>query len=453
MSPSEPAPEETRPGAPARRGQPVGALRLRSFFSTHWQWVFLGQVAAIVGSLALVKVAALVSEPEVFGRFALILAVGFGINAILFTPINAWAYRYYQEARETHRLRTYYLALMLSLGVGVIAATLLVLGCLAVLGRQLERMDISSEMMLVALALGVGAACSDAAVSVANAAFFRRSAAVFLTLATWIRVLVLAVAYLAGARSAQGFGLAVALATVALVPIQAWTLRRSEKLPRTDDPRPDRAYLSSLLRYALPFFLWGIPGYIVAFGDRLVLAYYTDSATVGVYAAMAAATTNLISAAGGAANRVIEPTLFASSGAGTDAARVDPALRTVGISTAVIVPIAAPVVLVYLLWPDLVITLFSSADYRSGSRHLWLLLVAATIFVASQQLMYRGYILKRLGPYLPTRLAHAALVAAGLVFAIPRYGLSGLIGTLVVAHSLQFVLVAATNRFRLPGPR
>jgi O-antigen/teichoic acid export membrane protein len=191
---------------------------------------------------------------------------------------------------------------------------------------------------------------------------------------------------------------------------------------------------------------------VLGFGDRLLLAYYASSATVGVYVAMSAATINVMNAASAAANRVMEPTLFAASGSGEDPGRVRPALRLVDVTSALLLPLAIPIVVVYALWPGAVLTFFASSSYRSGASYLWLLLVASTLFLAAQQLMYRGFILKRPGVYVPLRFAHAALLAAGLVFAIPRYGLTGMIVTIAAAHGAQLVLVAIMNRVRLRLP-
>lgn len=445
----------SRKGAPPtlaiRTGQPVGPLRLRSFLSARWQWIFFGQIAAVLGTLALVKVAAVASTPGIFGRFALILAVGWGINAILFAPIAGWALRYYQEAREARRLRAYYHTLVFALLCASFLATVITGVAVLLLKGGLHRMHITPAMMGIALVMGLSISYSDAAIAVAHAAFFRRSAAVFVVLSSWIRVLAVGVVYVAGATSAQAFGLALGLAVLLLLPVQVWNLRRNED-SEEGGSGIDISYRASLKDYSVPLFLWGIPGYVLGFGDRLLLAYFTNPATVGIYAAMTAATINLTNAASSAANRVLEPTLFAASGSAKDATRVRPAVRMVNLTTGLIAPLALPFVGLYFVWPKAIITLFASGSYHRDSQYLWILLLASVIYLASQQLVYQGFILKKPGVYVPLKYFHAAILATGLVLTIPRYGLRGMILTLLAAHLLQLILVALTNRYRLRLP-
>ena len=417
-------------------------------FGTRWQWILLAQFASAAGTWAVVKSVSNLTDVAGFGRFGIILAVAFAVNTLLFGPLAAWAQRHFQEAREQGAHHAYYRALGYAVLICTVVGGVVPLVAATFLTRPLARVGLTLGSVAVGLALGLIMSYSDTAIAITNAAFKRRSAAAFLVVGTWIRVLAVITAWLVGARSATAYAASIALALALLVVVQVRELardRRSWSVP----PREPRSFLPSLREFMLPLVIWGLPGYVLSFGDRLLLAYFTGPSLVGVYVAMTAATVNVGYTFSAAANRVLEPAIYLASGAGVDAERVRRAHRVIRLTTLAAVVLSVPLLVVYALWPKPIIAFFSSGKYATHAGYLWVLLLSTVVFLLGQQLMLHGLVVKRPWVYVPIKFVHAGALATGLVLLVPRYGLAGVVWALLAAHSLQLLMVVGTNRVRL----
>jgi O-antigen/teichoic acid export membrane protein len=421
---------------------------LRPVFAAGWQWIFLAQLVNLTGTWALVKVVSNLVGVEEFGHFGIMLAVAFGVNALLFGPVAAWAQRHYQEAVEAAALSAYYRTLAVVLAAAALAGTTPLL-LAASYSSLVHRVGLSTGVVALALVLGIVFGLSDVLVAIANAAFHRRPAAAFLVASTWIRVGAVGIAYLAGEKSAPAFVAAMSIALALMIPVQLVALRRREREVPPSPASLEQSYLNTVYRFLLPLVLWGVPGYILSFGDRFLLAYYTTPATVGVYVAMSAATINVVNSFSAAANRVLEPAIYAASGAGSDPARARRAHEMVRVTTTLAVLAAAPLVILYALFPERVVSFFSSGAYTGKADYLWLMLIATIVFAAGQQLIVHGLVLKRPWVYVPIKYVHASVLVVALLYSVPRWGVPGVVYSLLAAHALQLCLVVATNRVRL----
>jgi O-antigen/teichoic acid export membrane protein len=418
---------------------------LRPVFSAEWQWIFVAQLANVVGTWAVVKVVSNLAGAAQFGRFGIIIAVAYAVNTLLFGPLAGWAQRHYQEAREAGSFHAYYRAAAVALIVCTVGGTVLPLTVGLLAPRLLARVELTRGSLAVALGLGIVLSYCDIAIAIANAAFQRRAASVFLVATTWVRVAAVLAAWTAGARTARALAAAMIVGIALIVPVQVWLLlrdRRSWVRSRSDN----QSFMPSLLHFMLPLVVWGLPGYVLTTSDRFLLAYFSGPAVVGVYIAMAAATINVGNAFSAAANRVLEPWIYSASGAGVDPVRIRRAGNVINTTTGLAVIASLPLVAVYALWPKPVIAFFSSSAYGAHAGLLWLMLCAAIIFLVAQQLMLHGLVVKRIWIYVPIKFVHASMLAAALIVLIPREGLSGVVYALLLAHSVQLAMITAANR-------
>ena len=427
----------------------IRAATLRPILGADWQWIIFAQLAAVAGTLILLKIVANIASPEGFGRFGLILAVAGGVNSLAFGPVIAWTSRHYQEGRETGRLRAYFRTLAMASAIATGAMCSVVLVFIALAPSLMTRVGITPLSGILGLTVGVLFGANEVAVAVSNAALRRRPAALFLVGARWVPVAVVGIAYLAGLRSVDAYATAVAIALALVLVVQIGQLVRVEA--RESRKRPlagsGGSYLRSLSTYALPYVLWGIPAYVITFGDRYVLAYLTDAATVGAYIAMSTATMSAVGVFGMAINRVLEPALYATAGDSSDRDRVSQAHRMVRMAVIAIIVAIVPIVAIYGMFPREVIALFTSASYGAFAGHLWVLMLAGLFFLIGQELFLHGSIEKRVWAYLPVRLIHVAIFATGMVVLVPKLGLPGLTIALVVGYLSQVLLALAASRW------
>jgi O-antigen/teichoic acid export membrane protein len=208
-----------------------------------------------------------------------------------------------------------------------------------------------------------------------------------------------------------------------------------------------RAVRRSVLTYTAPFLVWGVPGYVLTFGDRLLLAYYSTVTAVGVYAAMVAATMSVGNAANAAISRVLEPEIFAIAGSGEDASRKQRAHRAVTRTIRLLSIAAVPVVVIYVLFPTEIIKIVSSGQYTGHAEQLWLMAVASALFLVGQVSVFHGLIEKRPWAYLPAKFAHAIILLATMLLLVPKHGVNGVVVAVLISQVAQLALVLGTNRY------
>ena len=425
---------------------PAGTFgRIGAVLDTRWHWVAIAQILQAAGMFALFKLTAHLLSVSSFGRFALALAVAGGVNVVLAGPLAGWASRHYQEAAESSSVRSYRWALISASVVG--SALLAVTVATVTLAAPGAVRDISLSPQLFALGVTVGLAGGlvDVAIASFNVAFRRRTAATILLLSAWVRVAAVIGAYSAGFDTEQSFLLAMVGALAILGIVSCVLLFRF----LDDGPRVAVAtdsLLPGLVRYASPFLVWGIPGYLIVFGDKLVLARYEDAGTVGVYAAMIAATVSIGAFAIAVVVRVVEPAVWRTAGSGDDPDRLARAHALIHRVVIILAVSTVPAILAYAAFPQTIITLFSSSAYTGSADKLWLLAVATAFFVVGQQLTFHGLVEKRPAIYIPAKFLHATLLVVLLFVLIEGYGLDGAIYALIVANAVQLGAVALTNR-------
>lgn len=422
---------------------------LRPLFDADWQWIILAQLAAVAGTLILLKVVANVAPPDDFGRFGLILAVAGGVNSVAFGPVIAWTNRHYQEGREAGRLQAYFRTLAAASAIAIAATSTVVFLVIALAPNMIARLGIAPQQGLLGLIIGILLSANEVAVAVSNAALRRRPAAVFLIGGRWFPVVFVLASYGLGFRSVNAYAAAVAIALSAVLMVQIGQIVMIELTESKQRPPAvtGGSYLRSLATYALPYVLWGIPAYLIIFGDRYVLAYFTDPATVGAYIAMSAATMSAVNVFGTAVNRVLEPAIYATSGASVDRERVVRAHRMIRTAILMIIVVLVPIVAIYSIFPGEVITLFTAASYGTYAGYLWVLMLAGLFFLIGQELFLHGNVEKRLWAYLPVRLIHVTIFAVGVAVLVPKGGLPGLTIAILIGYVAQVLLVLAANRW------
>lgn len=421
---------------------------LQTLFTADWQWIVVAQLIAVAGTLILLKVVANVASSGDFGRFGLVLAVAGGVNSLAFGPVIAWANRYYQEGHEAGRLPAYFRALAAAAAIAITATSSLVFIAIAVAPNVIARLGIAPQLVLLGLLAGILQSANEVLVAVSNAALRRRPAALSLIGSRWLPVVLVLASYGLGFRSVEAYAAAVSIALITVLAIQIGQLVLIESFERTQrtPARAGDSYLRTLITYALPYVLWGIPSYVITFGDRYALAYFTNPTTVGAYIAMTTATISAVNILGAAVNRVLEPAVYATVGSGIIRERVDRAHRMIDSSILIMVVVLVPIVAAYAIVPREVIALFTAAPYSTHADILWALMLAGVLFLVGQELYLHGNVEKRMWPYLPVRLLHAAVFVIGVVLLLPQAGLLGLVIALLVSYFAQILFVLATNR-------
>lgn len=410
----------------------------------RWLWVASAQGLAFVGTFGVLKTAAVVLEVEQFGHLAIGLAAAGAVNMLATGPLTSWAVRHYQEADEARALRTYLRAVerAFTIGAGVVAGGVAFVAI--AVPEIVAVLHLPAATPMLGVGLGVASGTCDLFTGIVSAALRSRTTAAYLVLSPAVKIAAVVLVAMAGYGSATSILAAMAAATLLLAAVQAFHVHRmlSVGISRASSPALTG---KAIIRYAAPFALWALPAYVIAFGDRLTLAHYESPRTVGVYAAMAAATLGVVNALTSVTNRVVEPRVYAIAGDASDCARCARAHGAIGLATGAMAMVAVPVVMMYALWPAEVIRVFASSAYTSDADLLWVLGSSGALFALSQQLILHGLVEKRPWVYLPAKFAHATFLVILLVILGPRFGLAGVVYALLFAHLFQVVLLIVTN--------
>jgi O-antigen/teichoic acid export membrane protein len=447
VKPTDQSRSQISTGQVLERARQVAAV-IRPIFASDWQWIVAAQVGAVLGTFGMLKLVANLASPTEFGRFALILAVAAGVNALAFGPIIAWASRHYQEAREAGRLASYRRAAGLGWLIGVLGTATIAVVAIFTIQEVLSRAGLTTITTLMGLVAGIAVSTSDLGVAVSNAALRRRSAALFLAASRWLPLAAIAIGHIAlRLTSVESYAALMIVSTALLAAMQTAMIVRDDRGAHGWTMPGDWEYVRALGSYASPYLVWGIPSYLISSGDRFLLAYFTSPAVVGIYAAMSAATTNAVGLVATAGNRVLEPTLYLISGAGANEARRAQAHELVSVTTRLMLLVSLPFVALYFAAPIPIIRVFAADEYAGFANQLWVLLLGSVMFFVSQQLILHGLIEKRPWIYLPSKILHATILVGAIAYLVPPLGLSGLASALLFAHSTQVGLVVITNRW------
>lgn len=430
----------------ARRSRPVlDRVSPRTLLSGGSQWVLISQILAFAGAFLLIKLAATLGSVAQFGRFVVVFAMAGAVNSLIFGPIGQWASRHYQEAHATGELRAYYRTAAVSVVAGVGVCGVLTVAFMRT--ALLERLGLTDILFVLGVLFGVASGINEVSIAITNAARRRRLSSVAILASSWLRIAGLLLVYGLGGRSLLGWVAGIVVAIGALATAQIFLLIREYASCKGE--LPGNSYLGSVRTYMLPFIVWGLPAYALTLGDRVLVAYFSDPVTVGIYAAMVSATMSVANVVTGSVSRAVEPTIYAVSGEVHDDARMRQAHMLVRYTVIATVALAGPYVFVCWLWPNRIIALFASAEYGSHGGRLWLLAAAAMVFLLSQQIIMHGLVEKRPWLYIGPRYVHAVLLVTGLFVLVPKSGLNGAIWSVLAAQIVQLALVVLVNRVGL----
>lgn len=420
-------------------------------------WPFLGHLIALIGQFALLKIIALIGTVELFGTFALTMAVVAGLNILLFGPLTQWAIRHYQESFENSVLKEYYALIhgYILITILVIFLLLLVTYIFGLSISFLEEIGFGTEVVIFSVLFALLTCINDLLSSILNATSNKLIASFFFVINSWGKVLAVGIVFISGDVTLINILHWIVILLFMVTLLQYWFLKSVEvdKLKKNICKIELTKKFTEMKTYILPFLIWGIAAYVGSMGDRWIVAKYLDASSLGIYAAMVISTLSVVSAINAAYSKAVIPFIFRVSGSGEDRDRFKYANKTIHNFSLVLSIGYIPLLIIYYLWPDVVISIFTSADYTNYSGMLWHLMIGAIAFNLSQFLITHGLVNKEPKIYLPAKIFHGVFLMILLVALVPIYGVSGAVYAVLLSHITQLSLVIMINkkfnRFRI----
>jgi O-antigen/teichoic acid export membrane protein len=281
-------------------------------------WIITGQIAAVLGSLVLVRLLTEYLPPDQFGQLALGLSVAGLVNQVVMGGITVGISRFYSIAAErqdlggylkdSFRLMGYATGAVLIIGL-ILSTALLGLGYSQWLG-------IAAAAMVFSVLSGYNSALSG----IQNAARQRAIVAFHGGADAWLKILFAFCLVLWLGTSSTAVVIGYAFSSLLITVSQLFFLRRTIE-PQQAQNANRLVWAPQIWAYSLPFTNWGAFTWMQQISDRWALQAFATTSDVGQYAVMFQLGYTPIALVTGMAVSFIGPILYQRSGDATDQVR------------------------------------------------------------------------------------------------------------------------------------
>ncbi len=406
-------------------------------------WIVIGQIVAVAGTLALVRVLTEYLNPVQYGQLALGLTIAGLVNQVVLGGIIAGIGRYYSIAAEYKDLggflhATFYL---LAYATAVVA----IIGLIIVLGLYWLDYIHWIGMVMAALVFSVLSSYNATLSSIQNAARQRAVVAFHGGLDAWLKIgLAVGIMLWLGVSSTSVI-IGYACSSLLNVVSQLFFLRRTI-IPQRPPTRNRHQWAPQIWAFSVPFTTFGGFTWMQQVSDRWALQAFATASDVGQYAVLFQLGYTPIALITGVAISFFGPILYQRSGDATDQGRNANVHRIswqITYLSLVVTVLGFGITFVLHEW---LFGLLVAPEYMGSSHLLPWVVLAGGIFAAGQMLA-----LKLISDMKSSVMTTAKIVTAliGILFNVIGAvlgGLQGVIGALVAFSAIYFVWMAMLAR-------
>ena len=348
-------------------------------------WVGAGQVAAIVGGLAGIRLLTQALSPASYGELALGMTAASLTQQVVLGPAAGAILRFFAPATEAKQLGDYLKASRRLLAEG----TLLLVAIATVSGLALLLFGLVKWLVLLlgAFLFSLLSGYCSAVDGMQNAARQRAVVAWHQGIGQWLRfslALVLIAAFGASSSAAM-IGYAIASAVVLGSQIVLFRRKILAMLPAQSFPAQDGAsdWIRPMRGYAWPFAAWGIFTWMQTASDRWALQGRGTS-EVGFYAALYQLGYYPMTLLSGFLVQLVSPVLFSRAGDGTNPDRMAQSHRLNRVLWLSSLGLVVAGAILASLFHREILSIFAAPEYREFSPLLPLMVLSGGLFAAGQ---------------------------------------------------------------------
>ncbi len=344
-------------------------------------WVALGQTMAVIGSLAGVRLLTELLAPAVYGELALGMTLATLLNQTIMGPLINGASRFYAPAVEKNDLAVYLNSVfrLVLLATGIIALILLVFVSGLFIAGRTAWITIAIAAIIFAILSGYNSILS----SIQNAARQRSIVALHQGTEPWARFLIASALLLwLGATSTVAM-IGYSMGVLLVLGSQYLFFRRIVP-SNIDETDKKGSWQDQILKYSLPFSIWGIFSWVQIASDRWALGLFGTTQEVGLYAALFQLGYYPMSMATGLAMQFLAPIFYQRAGDASDSLRNDQVTNLSWRLTVSALGVTVLAFLVAFLFHKQIFRIFVASDYGSVSYLLPWVLIAGGVFAAGQ---------------------------------------------------------------------
>lgn len=402
-------------------------------------WIVAGQIAAVLGALALVRVLTEYLEPAQYGQLALGLTVAGLVNQVVMGGVKSGIGRFYSIAAEKNDLPGYLRASRRLMGyatAAVVAIALALMAGLLWLGYS-QWMGLAAAALVFSVLSGYNASLRG----IQNAARQRAIVAFHGGLDAWLKILLAVGVMLWLGSSSTAVVMGYALSSLLVTGSQFFFLRRLIP-PQGEKSQATANWARQILSYSWPFSAWGAFTWAQQVSDRWALQAFASTHEVGLYAVVFQLGYVPIGLATGMAMSFLGPILYQRAGSAEDHTRNISVHRIAWRITFVGLFVTVLAFVFAFLLHEWVFHLLVAAKYHAVSYLLPWMVLAGGIFAAGQMLA-----IKLMSEMKPAAMIVAKIVTAILgvglnIYGASQFGLQGVVAALVAFSGIYFFWMA-----------
>lgn len=396
-------------------------------------WVVAGQAAAVIGSLALLRLLTTIMTPDEYGRLALGLTLAGLVGQVITGGVANGIGRFRSIAVESGGLGDFvHAARRMAIRTGgiVVASGVLLAGALFLAGRPEW-----AWIVVWTVPFATFSGWSQMLVAYQGAARRRPIVAVFSAVEQWLR---LPSAWLLATwfgPDAATMIAALSVASLATVLAQAPLVDRAG----SRSPGAERDWIGRMSAFARPFMLYGIFTWMQQASDRWALETIASTRDVVAFAVLFQVGYAPLSMLSSLAMSVIGPVLYQRAGDAGSAERVRQVRATIRRLCGGILSLTAIGTAVAVFLRDLLFALLVGPEFRDAAPLLPWMVAAAGLFAAGQVLS-----LGLMAEVDTARLIRPKIVTAlvGVAFNVGGAAWAGVTGVAVASCAFGLVYLA-----------
>jgi O-antigen/teichoic acid export membrane protein len=411
-------------------------------FAKEVGWILVGQISVVAGSMYMVSLLTEYLDPAEYGQLALALTLGTLIGQVAFSGAMPGILRYYTLAVERNEVHGYFSATIRMMAYGSIVAlglcTVVLLG-LTSFGKS-EILGLTGLTILLSILMIYNTTLS----MIQNAARQRGVVAFHSSLDAWLKIFFVAILLTWVSSSAQIVVVGYLASLLLVLGSQAIFFQQLIPSQATNAEETCQ-WKAQIWQYSKPFVYFNAFTWMQASSDRWALDTFSTSHEVGLYAVLIQLGYTPIGMVTGLLTTFIGPIMFQNSG---DARELDRNLnvhKKAWQLTALTLIFTLLACLVAYLFHEWIFRLLVSAQYRTISYLLPLMVLAGGFFSAGQvlglKLMSDIKTSALILPKIVTSLMGVLLSFVGAYIA----GLNGVVYAIVTFSVLQFFWLGWLN--------
>jgi O-antigen/teichoic acid export membrane protein len=402
-------------------------------------WIVVGQIVAVIGALALVRVLTEYLDPAQYGQLTLGLTLAGLVNQVVMGGIGAGVGRYYAIAAEKQDLGGYLHATRVLLAYATVAVVLIGL----ILTASMHWLGYSKWINLagVALLFAVLNGYSSTLNGIQNAARQRAIVAFHGGLEAWLKILLALGVVLWLGASGIAVIIGYACSTLLITISQFFFLRRT--IPQPHGPiSQGQKWAPQIWAYSLPFVTFGGFTWAQQISDRWALQAFASTSEVGQYAVLFQLGYTPIALITGMAMSFLGPILYQRSGDATDHGRNTNVHRIswrVARLSIVVTLLGFAITFVLHEW---LFGVLVAAEYRHGSHFLPWVVLAGGGFAAGQMLALKLMSEMRSSAMTKAKIVTALIGTLLNVMGAALAGLQGVVWAMLIFSGIYFLWMA-----------